>query len=269
MKKVILITGVSSGFGKETSELLAKAGHKVYGTVRKDTAYQGPVNILKMDLTDPGSIKRTVAHVIDKEGKIDVLINNAGMHIGGPIETSPIEYIKLQMDTNFIGTVNLTKEVLSIMRSYGGGTIINFSSIGGLLGLPYQGIYSAAKFAIEGFSEALRIEVRKFKIKIILINPSDFRTSNSANRRNFLAPTGPEDPYYLQFEKTLAGIEKDEANGLKPIFLAKKLVKIVECKNPRQRYVIAKFLPKLAISLKHVLPAKLFSRLIGIFHGIY
>jgi short-subunit dehydrogenase len=167
------------------------------------------------------------------------------------------------MDTNFIGTVNLTKEVLPYMRRNGGGTIINFSSIGGLLGLPYQGIYSAAKFAIEGFSEALRIEIRNFNIKVIVINPSDFRTKSTLNRRNFLSPTGSDDPYQKQYEKTL------EADGLNPVVLTKKLVKIVEYKNPRQRYIIAKFLPKLAVALKHVLPGKLFGRLLGIFHGIY
>src|SRR5664279_211637 len=116
------------------------------------------------------------------------------MHTGGPIETSPIENIKLQMDTNFLGTVNLTREVLPIMRKQGGGKIINFSSIGGLMGLPFQGYYSTSKFAIEGFSEALRMEVKQFNIKVVLINPGDFHTSNTANRRNFLAPTGIDDP---------------------------------------------------------------------------
>ncbi len=268
MKKIILITGVSSGFGKESARVLAEAGHIVYGTVRKGDIQSEKYQILKMDLTDLQSIKTAVKRVAEKEGRIDVLINNAGMHTGGPIETLPVEFIKLQMDTNFIGTINIIKEVLPIMRSNGGGTIINLSSIGGLLGLPYQGIYSAAKFAIEGASEALRIETRKFNIKIVLINPSDFQTNSSVNRRNFLAPTGDDDPYKEQFEKTLALIEKDEANGLEPAVLARKIVKIVESKNPRQRYLLATFLPKLAVALKHVLPAKIFSRLLGIFYGI-
>jgi NAD(P)-dependent dehydrogenase (short-subunit alcohol dehydrogenase family) len=258
MNKVILITGVSSGFGKETSELLSKAGHKVYGTVRKETGYQGPVNILKMDLTDQASIKETVAYVIGKEGKIDVLINNAGMHTGGPVETSPLEIIKLQMDTNFLGTVLLTQEVLPHMRKKGGGTIINFSSIGGLTGLPMQGLYSAAKFAIEGFSEALRMEVKQFNIKVVIINPGDFHTSNSDNRRNFLAPAVKDDPYHNQFERTLGVIEKDEALGWEPVILARKLVKIVDSKNPKQRYIIASFEQKLAVVLKYILPGKVF-----------
>jgi len=258
MKKVILITGVSSGFGKETSELLVKAGHKVYGTVRKEAGYQGPAEILQMDLLDQVSIKKTVADVIGKEGRIDVLINNAGMHTGGPVETSPLENIKLQIDTNLLGTVILTREVLPHMRKQGGGIIINFSSIGGLMGLPMQGFYSVAKFGLEGFSEALRMEVKQFNIKVVLINPGDFHTSNSANRRNFLAPTGKEDPYHNQFGKTLGIIEKDEANGWEPVILARKLVKIVDSKNPKQRYIIAPFEQKLAVILKYILPGKLF-----------
>lgn len=258
MTKVILITGISSGFGKQTARLLAEKGHKVYGTVRKEVEQDGQVNYLKMDLMDSESIKNAVSTVITKEGRIDVLINNAGMHTGGPIETAPIEHIKLQMDTNFLGMARMTKEVLPVMRKQGGGTIINFSSIGGLMGLPFQPFYSAGKFAIEGFSEALRMEVKQFNINIVLINPGDFHTSNSANRRNFLAPTDINDPYHVQYEKTMAIIEKDEANGWEPVVLARKIVKIAESKNPAQRYIIASFEQKLAVALKYILPGKLF-----------
>ena len=258
MKKVILITGISSGFGKQTARLLSEKGHKVYGTVRRNTVSDTPVHYLTMDLTDTNSIKTAVSIVMKNEGRIDVLINNAGMHTGGPIETSPVENIRLQMDTNFLGMVHITREVLPIMRNQGGGKIINFSSIGGLMGLPFQAYYSASKFAIEGFSEALRMEVNRFNIKIILINPGDFRTSNSANRRNFLAPTGIEDPYFEQFKTTLDVIEKDEANGWAPEVLANKIVKIVEYNNPLQRYIIGSFEQKLAVVLKYILPRKLF-----------
>lgn len=258
MKKVILITGVSTGFGKQTAELLAAKGHTVYGTVRKDSEVSSSVNFLKLDLTNIDSIIQAVKTIVQKEGRIDVLINNAGMHTGGPVETSPIENIKLLMDTNFLGMVHITKEVLPLMRKQGGGTIINLSSIGGLMGLPFQAFYSAGKFAIEGFSEALRMEVKQFNINVILVNPGDFQTNNSANRRGFLAPTGINDPYHDQFEKTLAVIEKDEANGWEPVVLARKIVRIVNCKNPRQRYIIASFEQKLAVVLKYILPGKWF-----------
>lgn len=258
MKKIILITGISTGFGRQTAELLAANGHTVYGTVRNDAKVVSPVNCINLDLTRYDTIKQAVQTILLKEGRIDVLINNAGMHTGGPVETSPVENIKLQMDTNFLGMVYLIREVLPVMRKQGGGTIINFSSIGGLMGLPFQPFYSASKFAIEGMSEALRMEVKQFNIRIVLINPGDFHTNNSANRRNFLAPTGTDDPYQKQFEKTMAVIEKDEANGQDPVVLARKIVKIVECKNPRQRYIIASFEQKLAVILNYILPSKIF-----------
>lgn len=262
MKKVILITGISSGFGKQTAKLLSQQGHNVYGTVRKDSDSQEGIHCLTMDLTDLSSIRKCVQSVFQKESRIDVLINNAGMHSGGPAETIPSDIIKLQIDTNFLGMVNMIREVLPIMRTQGQGTIINFSSIGGLMGLPFQAFYSAGKFAIEGFSEALRMEISQFKIKVVLINPGDFHTSNSANRRNYLAPTDLYDPYNEQFNKTLSVIEKDELNGWKPEVLAKKIVKIVENKNPRQRYIIASFEQKLAVVLKYILPGKVFRKIL-------
>jgi len=124
-------------------------------------------------------------------------------------------------------------------------------------------VRSAAKFALEGFSEALRMEVAGFNINVILINPGDFHTNNSANRRNFLAPTDSTDPYNEQFKKSLAAIEKDESNGWDPVILAKKIVKIVECKKPRQRYIIASFEQKLAVVLKYILPGKLFRMILA------
>lgn len=258
MKKVILITGISSGFGKKTAELLAEKGYSVYGTVRGDADIDSKVNGLKLDLTDIDTIKQAVQTVLQKEGRIDVLINNAGMHSGGPIETTPIENIELQMNTNFIGMVHITREVLPVMRKQGGGEIINISSIGGLMGLPFQAFYSASKFAIEGFSEALRMEIRKFGIRVVLVNPGDFHTNNSANRRNFLPKTFPNDPYNEQFKRSLAVIEKDETNGWKPEVLARKIVKIIETKNPHQRYIVSSFEQKLAVVLKKLLPGKWF-----------
>lgn len=268
MRKVVLITGISSGFGKNAASLLAEKGHTVYGTIRKPTKTDPRIHVLQMDLTHSGSITKAVATVVEKEGRIDVLINNAGMHSGGPIENMPLEIIKLQMDTNFTGLVLLTQAVLPVMRKQGNGIIINFGSIGGLMGLPFQAFYSAGKFAIEGFSEALRMEVAPFNIKVVVINPGDFNTNNSANRRKFLAPTSEDDPYREQFKKSLDIIENDEAKGQVPEKLAKKLVQIVECKNPKQRYIIASLDQKLAVVLKTLLPGKIFRKILSGHYGI-
>ena len=268
MSKVILITGVSSGFGKETASLLASKGHKVYGTLRKPTETDSGINVLLLDLTNRNSIKEAVAEVIKKEGCIDVLINNAGMHSGGPVETISDDIIRLQMETNFMGTALLTKEVLPVMRQQNYGLIINIGSIGGLMGLPFQAFYSAGKFAIEGFSEALRMEVKPFGIHVVVVNPGDFHTSNSANRRGFLAPSINADPYKNQFEKSLKIIEKDENKGWNPAILAKKIAKIIDCKNPKQRYIVASFEQKLAVVLKYILPSKQFSKILSGHYGI-
>lgn len=267
MQKVILITGVSTGFGNHTAKLLAQKGHKVYGTVRKEAEIDSSVTILKMDLTDVNSIQSAVAKVLQAEGRIDVLINNAGMHTGGAIETTPIENAKKQLDTNVMGMVYMLREVLPAMRKQGQGTIINFSSIGGLMGLPFQGFYSASKFAIEGLSEALRMELKEFNIKVIVINPGDFHTNNTLNRRNFLN-SGVSDPYDTQFRKSLSIIEQDENNGWPPEKLARKIVQIVDSKHPAPRYVIASFEQKLAVVIKKILPVNLFMSILGSHYGI-
>jgi NAD(P)-dependent dehydrogenase (short-subunit alcohol dehydrogenase family) len=268
MKKVILITGVSTGFGKETASLLAERGHTVYGTIRNPAETDQRVNILKMDLTNEDSIKSAVDTIITREGRIDVLINNAGMHIGGPAENSPMEHVKLIMDTNFLGLVRVTRAVLPHMRKEQSGSIINFSSIGGLMGLPFQPYYSAAKFAIEGFSEALRVELLQFNIKVVVINPGDFNTNNTNNRRKFLAPTGENDPYFKNFQSALASMEKDETNGWKPVILARKLVKIAECNNPAGRYKIGSFIQRISVTVKGMVPAKAWARILAMFYNI-
>ncbi|HOU95445.1 MAG TPA: SDR family oxidoreductase [Bacteroidales bacterium] len=267
-KKVVLITGVSSGFGKETALLLAKKGHIIYGTVRRDTDINGDIKILKMDLTDPLSIDNAVEQLIRSENRIDVLINNAGMHSGGPIETIPEEFIRLQMKTNFMGTVLLIRKVLPVMRNQGGGLIINFSSIGGLIGLPFQGIYSASKFAIEGLSEALRMEVRPFNIKVVVINPGDFHTNNTISRKKYLAPTNENDPYYQRYSNALSKIEHDETNGWTPDIMAKKIEKIINLKNPSQRYIIGSFEQKLSVFIKKILPGSYFRKIIENYYKI-
>lgn len=265
MKKVILITGVSSGFGKEAAVLMAQAGHTVYGTVRKTVEPLQGVNILYMDLTQPASIDKAVAELLEREKRIDVLINNAGMHLGGPIEEAPSELYRRQLDTNLHGMVYLLQAVLPTMRAQNKGLIINFSSIGGLMGLPFQAFYSASKFAIEGLSEALRMELRAFGIKVVLVNPGDFHTSNTANRINVCDQKGP---YARQFEISKARFESDETAGGQPAVMARKLLKIIAAKHPRHRYVVAAPDQKLAVLLKRILPSDWFMPILASYYGI-
>ena len=180
---VILITGISSGFGLETARLLATEGHVVYGTVRREVEPLPGVHYLKVDVRDRNAVKGVVQQVVDQEGRIDVLVNNAGMGIGGPVEFATEEEIREQMDANFMGLVNFVTAVLPYMRAQGNGKIIALSSIGGLMGLPFQGFYSASKFAIEGYCEALRLETKQFGVKVVVVRPGDFSTGFTASRK--------------------------------------------------------------------------------------
>lgn len=262
MGKVVLISGISSGFGLETARLLSQKGLTVYGTTRNGTGELPGVSYIRMDLTDPASIKDAVGTILKNEGRIDILVNNGGMHSGGPAELIPPETRRLQVETSFTGLVNVTSEVLPAMREQREGKIINISSIGGLMGLPFQSFYSAAKFAVEGYSEALRIEIKNYGIKVILVNPGDFRTNNSLNRRKFIVAGNDCGVYNDQFRKTLQVIEKDESEGGDPAVLARRILKIAESRNPRNRYVVASPEQKFAVFLKRTLPGKLFDSIL-------
>jgi len=264
MGKVVLITGISSGFGKAIAETLSAKGYIVYGISRKNTdgSITKTIKALQADVTDVESVQKAVATVIKEQGRIDILINNAGIGISGSIEEASPEDISLQMNTNFMGYVNMIQAVLPGMRKQGYGTIVNMSSIGGLMGLPFQGFYSASKYAVEGLSEALRMELKPFHINVIALQPGDFLTNFTANRR-ILLHTHAGSQYESQFLKTLATIEKDEQSGLAPDYLARKLTRILVRKNPSHHYIIATFEQKLAVLLKRILPEAWFSHMLS------
>lgn len=257
--KVILITGASSGIGKVSAEFLANNEYKVFGTSRFPGSYPKPTNytLLQMDVTDSTTVTDAIDSIIKQEGRLDVLINNAGMGIAGDIEHTSISKAKEQVETNFFGPLRLIKHILPIMHKQNSGMIINISSIGGLIGLPYQNIYSAAKFAIEGMSEALYKELRTSKIRVVLVEPGDFKTAFTARRDIDKTSAKSED-----FNRVIDVIEHDENNGQDPILIAKLLEKIINKSNPKLRYVVGAFDQKLAAFLKRILPNRLFDWII-------
>ena len=264
MSKIVLITGASSGFGKATAERLAEHGYTVYGTSRNEVQHD-KIHYIVMDVRDRESVSNGVAKIVEEQGRIDVVVNNAGMGIGGSLELATDEEIGLQMGTNFKGCVNVCQAVLPFMRGQGRGQIINLSSIGGIMGLPYQGFYSASKFAIEGFTEALAAEVKGFGIKVSMVEPGDFATNFTARRKNSEA-TAKSDAYGESFARSLSLIEKEENGGLKPDFLAKKIEKIIESRRPRLRYVVANLEQRLSVLLKRILPG---NWMVGILRNYY
>lgn len=263
---VILITGISSGFGMETARLLSQEGHIVYGTVRRDVEPLPGVHYLKVDVRHREAVQNAVQQMVKQEGRIDVLINNAGMGIGGPVEFATEEEIREQMDANFMGLVHFVTAVLPIMRKQGKGKIVALSSIGGVMGLPFQGFYSASKFAIEGYCEALRLEVQQFGIQVVVMRPSDFSTGFTASRKKTVNADAMQ--VYRSYAESMGKVEHDETGGLKPQVLARKISQIIRKKNPRHGYVVASLEQRLSVFLKRVLPARWFAKILGNYYKL-
>ncbi len=253
MSKVIIITGASSGFGKAIAERLATKGHKIYGICRREMSHP-TIQYLQGDIRDKARSEQIIKEIYEKENHIDVLINNAGMGLGGALEMTAQNEIELQMETNFYGCVKMCQTVLPYMRKQRYGKIINFSSIAGIEGIPFQGFYSCSKFAIEGFSEALSAEVKGFGISVSLVEPGDFATGFTAVRVHSEATINDPD-YGPMYKQALSLFEKEENGGGTPEYMAKRVEKIVNAKHPHLRYVVApNFTQKLSVYLKRIIP---------------
>jgi NAD(P)-dependent dehydrogenase (short-subunit alcohol dehydrogenase family) len=264
--KVILITGGSSGFGKVCVDYLTECGHLVYGTSRTASYPTGassphfPLSI-PMDVRDDDSVEKAVEFVLEREGRLDVLINNAGFALTGAIELTSIEEAGRQFETNFFGVHRVCRCVLPTMRRQCSGLIVNISSIGGLIALPFQGFYCASKYALEGLTESLRMEVKPYGIQVVLIEPGDFKTQISANRIIVAAST--EDSDYTVRQRAAGDvITKNEQDGANPRKLAVLLGKIVVQEQVRARYLVGMYSQKMVIWIKRILPTSLFEKLI-------
>ncbi len=256
--KVILITGTSSGIGKASAEYLAKQGHTVFGTSRYPGSYPKPAgyNLIQMDINDEEIVQNGIEYIIQKYGRIDVVINNAGVHVAGSIEDTPIEKSKEQLEANFFGIHRMCKTVIPYMRQQQNGYIINISSILGVLSLPYQGFYSASKFAIEGMTEALRFEVLSFGIKVCLVEPGDVHIEPAHKR--WKTPLSTKSPYYSPFKRMMNIVERDEDHGISPDKIAHLINNIIKKDNPKLRYTVGAIDQRLSALLKRLLPNRVF-----------
>jgi short-subunit dehydrogenase len=261
MNKVVFITGVSSGFGLQIAKTLSRQGHVVYGSSRKDGYQLEGVKVVSMDVNSDLEVKATIEAIIANEGRLDVLINNAGIGLGGALQDFSEKETLIELNTNLLGVFRCCKYALPHMIKQGKGSIITIGSIAGLLALPFQGFYSASKFGVEGLMESLRYEVSKFGVKVVLVNPGDFHTGFTSNRKIVDSALGGI--YKESLQKTLSVIEKDETGGLNPEILAKKIGRIVKTKSPRHRYIVASIDQKLAVLLKRILPSKLFYKILA------
>jgi NAD(P)-dependent dehydrogenase (short-subunit alcohol dehydrogenase family) len=251
-KRVVLVTGASSGIGLACATHLAGRGYRVYGTSRRaGTGQAGSVAMLVADVTDDHSVERAVAAVLEREGRLDIVVNNAGMGIAGPVENTSIEAAKRQLEVNFFGAFRVCRAVLPAMRSQGAGYIVNIGSIGGLIAIPYQAMYSASKFALEGLSESLRMEVRPFGVKVVIIEPGDHKTALTQNRQLVSANL---DAYRPSFEAALAQTARDEQSGPGPEHVARLLYRVVNNHSPRLRYTIGPAPQRAVVWLKRLAP---------------
>ena len=268
MKKVILVTGASSGLGLATANALAAQVHTVYGTSRDVTRIKDVnFNPLAMDVTDDASVNAAIDKITKAEGKIDVLVNNAGNGITGPLYAMPVDLAKKQFEVNFFGVVRVCSAVLPGMIEKGKGLVINISSLAGLFGLPYQGLYSASKFAIEGYSESLRMELQNTGVKVTVLNPGDFKTDFTGNREK--APfTLNNEKLKGEFEAAVAAMEKDESIGASPDKLAAQVCKIVNSSKPAHSYLVGAIGQTIVPTLKKVLPGSIFVKLMNDHYGI-
>lgn len=261
MNKVVLITGGSSGIGKSIGEFLHHKGFVVYGTSRNPEKVVNAIfPLIALDVRDVDSINKAVAKVIAISGRLDVVINNAGVGITGPLEEIPTSEIKNNFETNLFGPIEVMKAVLPQMRVQQSGLIINITSIAGYMGLPYRSVYSASKGALELITEALRMEVKPFGIQITNVAPGDFATNIAAGR--FHAPLLKGSAYEKNYGETLKTMDQHVNSGSNPNEMAEAVYKIIQTKEPKIHYKIGVFMQKFSIVLKRILPDKVYEKML-------
>ncbi len=260
MAKVILVTGASAGMGKATAELLIQNGHIVYGTCRNPEYVDFDYKMLAMDLNDQDSIKIAIDTIVRTEGRLDVVINNAGVGITGPLEEIPMAEISKNFDTNVMGAIAVMQNALPQMRLQKSGLIINITSIAGYVGLPYRSIYSATKAALHVLTESLRMEVKRFNINVVNIAPGDFATGIASRR--FHTPINKDSAYAKSYAKTLDRMDKSVDGGSNPEEMARFIARLIDKKSPGVHYKVGAPMQKFSIVLKRILPDKVFEYLL-------
>jgi len=261
MEKVLLITGGSSGIGKSIGEFLHHKGFVVYGTSRNPERISNSVfPLIALDVRNTNSIQAAVAKIIATSGRLDIVINNAGVGITGPLEEIPMEEIRNNFETNFFGPIEVMKAVLPQMRSQKSGLIINITSIAGYMGLPYRSVYSSSKGALELITEALRMEVNSFGIQITNVAPGDFATNIASGR--FHAPLIKDSAYEIPYGNTLQLMDEHVDSGSNPNEMAEAVYKIIQNPNPKIHYKVGVFMQKFSIVLKRILPDKVYEKML-------
>lgn len=260
--KVVLVTGGSSGLGRAMCARLTAQGHRVYGTGRAVDDGPGDLGfeLLRMDITDDASVQRGVEEVLRREGRIDVLVNNAGLGIQGPAEDIPADLAQRLLDTNVLGAHRLCRAALPGMRARKKGLIINITSVAANFGLPYRAFYSASKAALERYGEALAIELQPFGITVVNVQPGEFNTPIAQSR---LKPDSITPDHRPGYEKAMAVLSGSMHYSRDPDELARVVARIIASPDPKAAYVVAEGVQRLSIWAKKLLPGRMFQRMVG------
>jgi NAD(P)-dependent dehydrogenase (short-subunit alcohol dehydrogenase family) len=272
----VLITGGSSGIGLAAAEFLAARGYRVFATTRSLAARRELIAeaakkhgeslcFLEMDTTSDASVERGVSDVIQKCGRIDHLVCNAGIVIIGSVEETPISLVQTQLDVNLLGYIRTLRAVVPHMRRQGRGRIVLVSSIAGILAIPYQAHYSMSKYAVEALAEGLRQEVRGFGITVTAVKPGDIRTRIHEDSLRHLPA---DSPYARWSTRWLAGVDRSMAKAPSPVLVARKIHRILSVPRPRRSYTVSDFLTRMAPAVLPWLPRGLKEKIVRIFYDV-
>ena len=266
MPKVVFITGASSGLGLSMAKHLSRNGCIVYGTSRKVLETPDGIKMLVADVTDGPSIANALAQTLKEEGRVDVVINNTGLGIASPLESVSLEDVQKVLETNVTGVIRVIQAVLPQMRLQQSGLIINISSIGAEVGLPYRGVYSASKAAVDRLTEALRMEVASFGVQACTIQPGGVRTEINKNRVRAELPS--ENVYRENFETAYELINKSVDEGLHADEFGKLVHRIIRQKRVKAVYRLGNRTEQVSVLLKRMLPTTFFENMVRKHYGM-
>ena len=265
--QVVLITGGSTGIGKATGELLQSKNFTVIGTSRSPDRYDNhPFPLIQMDLHDAKSIQKAVDSVVSEHGQIDVLVNNAGKGIAGPVEETPLEEIRSVFETNLVGATSVIQCVIPVMRKHNKGKIINITSIAGYSGLPFRGVYSATKSALQMLTESLRLELKPTNIQCCTLAPGDVATNISQGR--YHVPVNEKSPYQAVYGSARKDMDAHVDEGVSSTTVAISIYRLIQKNKFKPHYTVGPFLQRFSVHLKSYLPAKTYEFILCKFYKL-
>lgn len=263
MKKVIIITGTSAGIGLALAEYFGQKGHKVYGLSRKmvESEYFASISV---DITEKEQIDKAIQQIITQENRIDILINNAGMGMVGAVEDATKQDITRLFNLNLVGAVQMMSAVLPKMREKRQGQIINISSIGSEMGLPFRGFYSASKSALDKITEAIRYEVSSWNIEVCSLHLGDIKTNIADNR----VKSEVSEAYQNTFDRVYSLMNAHVDKGSEPIEVAQYIDQLLTKKSWKAHYYFGKMGQKIGVPLKWILPQKFYEKLMRRYNNL-